>query len=124
MLLLLLTANAQDPADQAAALPVGAVGEPGLIVVVGDPDSQAGGALSGQVTDDGVRRSFVLSDDGTPPDAIAGDGTHTAHIPLTQHGGQSVVVISADDAVLWTDIVPLGATRADPTLKILLQADH
>jgi hypothetical protein len=122
-LLLVSGALAGSVAEQIPSAPAPG---PGLVVLVQDAGGRypTGTAPTGTVEDRGRLRAFALQDDGQAPDAVAGDGVHSALVPLDQRGGLArFTLLDAGGGVLWSDDLPIGLLD-NPMLRVHLEADR
>ena len=110
----------------AAEVPETAPLEPGLVVLVQDAGERFSdnGVPAATIEDQGSLRPFTLLDNGLPPDAVAGDQTYAALVPLEQRGGLAkFTLLDTSGQVLWSDDLPIGLLD-NPKLKIRLEADR
>ncbi len=102
-------------------LPAGTPDMPGLVVVL---EGGAHLAVEGKVRvsvqeGEGIQLT-ELADDGRGVDASAGDGILSALAPVSLARGAVVILLDAEDTVIWQDRLQVGAEVANPRLDIVL----
>ena len=108
-----------------SALPVGAVPDGNLVLVMGDP----GGRIeippaSAQLEAGEELARCDLLDDGEAPDARAGDGNYTCALAGYPRGEVLVTLTDGQGQTLWQDRIPIQGLLARPRISALLTETH